>query len=134
VWYFLISPWLFLIHSSGGLLSGPLMLKLGVDPSVSAATSSFMIIFTASSSTLQYALLGKLSNTYAPYFALAGFGGGLVGQKVVSHLVTKHRKQSLLVFLLAGITLFSGIAIIVIEAVSGTLTNTSFNPSGVCGG
>lgn len=112
----------------GGLLSGPLMLALGVDPSVSAATSSFMIIFTSSSSTLQYLLLARLSLAPAALFCVAGFMGGSVGQHVVSHLVTKHRKQSALVFMLAGITLASGIAIVVVQAVSGGFSNTSFNP------
>ena len=116
----------------GGLLSGPLMLKLGVEPSVAAATSSFMIVFTASSSVLQYSLLGRLSGQYVFFYGLVGFAGGMMGQKIISHLVQKHRKQSILVFLLAFITLFSAVAIVVIEALSGNLGNTAFNTSQVC--
>jgi uncharacterized membrane protein YfcA len=32
----------------GGLILGPFMLTLGINPHVSAATSSFMIVFTSS--------------------------------------------------------------------------------------
>ena len=108
------------------------MLQLGVDPSVSAATSSFMIIFTASSSSIQYALLGRLSSLFGFYGGLAGFGGGLVGQLVVTHLVTKHKKQSILVFMLAGITICSAIAIVVVQAATGGLSDTSFHPTDLC--
>lgn len=178
---------------SGGLLSGPLMLALGVEPAVSAASSSFMIIFTASAryqenlnvilhslrgsnstlsfthahshsrplslillftpsicvfvfvvcvrvsqiippliaSSLQYLFLGKIDPLSGALFAAAGFMGGTLGQHVVSGVVTRRRKQSILVFLLAGITLFSAIAIVIVESATGGLNNTSFHPGGV---
>ena len=109
------------------------MLALGVEPAVSAATSSFMIVFTASASTIQYAFLGRLASVPAVIFGLAGFMGGTIGQHGVAHVVKKYRKQSILVFLLAGITLLSGTAIIIVEGVSGGFRNTDFHPSALCG-
>jgi uncharacterized membrane protein YfcA len=91
-----------------------------------------MIIFTASASTVQYALVGRLNPLFAFLGGLAGFCGGLVGQIAISSYVTRKRKQSILVFLLAGITVTSAIAIISVQAATGGLKDTSFHPSQVC--
>ena len=37
----------------GGMVTGPLLLSLGMNSHVSSATTSFMLIFTASSTTIQ---------------------------------------------------------------------------------
>jgi hypothetical protein len=44
----------------GGMVMQPLMLELGLLPDVAAATAAFMMLFTASSTTLQFTLNGML--------------------------------------------------------------------------
>jgi uncharacterized membrane protein YfcA len=40
----------------GGLILGPLLLELGLNPVVSTATSNFLVLFTSSSTSVQFIL------------------------------------------------------------------------------
>lgn len=95
-----------LLGIGGGMVKGPIMLAMGVLPPVQSATASFMILFTASSTTLQFAIAGQfpgaLQYDYALWFASVGFLGGVCGQKVVAHLVHKYKRESITVYLLAA--------------------------------
>ena len=42
------------------MVKTPIMLELNMVPTVASATSSFMIIFTSSSTSLQFLILGKI--------------------------------------------------------------------------
>jgi len=78
---------------AGGLIKGPLMLQWGLAPQASTATAIYMIMFTSSSTILQYALLGRLRVAPAVTFWLVGFSGGLVGSKAVAHIMKKCGQQ-----------------------------------------
>eukprot|EP01126_Amoeba_proteus_P061629 TRINITY_DN8294_c0_g5_i1.p1 TRINITY_DN8294_c0_g5~~TRINITY_DN8294_c0_g5_i1.p1 ORF type:complete len:400 (+),score=69.89 TRINITY_DN8294_c0_g5_i1:315-1514(+) len=97
-----------------GMIIGPILLTMNVHPRVSAAVSSFMILFTASSTTLQFAILGMLEYDYALYFSILGFFGALIGQFGVSWLLKKYNKSSLVVFLLAFIIIIGAVALLVL--------------------
>ena len=43
-----------LLGIGGGLIIGPLLLELGMHPIVSTATSNFMVVFTSSSTSIQF--------------------------------------------------------------------------------
>jgi len=45
---------------AGGLLMGPILLEMNMDPRISTATSNFMGLLTSSSTSIQYLLLNKL--------------------------------------------------------------------------
>ncbi|KAG1693442.1 hypothetical protein DVH05_023525 [Phytophthora capsici] len=94
-----------LLGIGGGMVKGPIMLEMGILPGVQSATANFMILFTSSSTTLQFAINGQfpgeLQYDYMAWFALMGCIGGLCGQKVVAYLVKKYRRESIMVYLLA---------------------------------
>jgi uncharacterized membrane protein YfcA len=46
-----------LLGIGGGLILGPLLLELGLHPIVSTATSNFLVLFTSSSTSIQFILL-----------------------------------------------------------------------------
>jgi uncharacterized membrane protein YfcA len=48
-----------LLGIGGGLILGPLLLELGLHPIVSTATSNFLVLFTSSSTSIQFILLVK---------------------------------------------------------------------------
>ena len=60
-----------------------------------------MIFFTAGSATIQYAALGDLRPAYATVLFLAGLAGTFTGQRVVSELLKRTGRQSLVVLLIA---------------------------------
>ncbi|KAJ0393896.1 hypothetical protein P43SY_003549 [Pythium insidiosum] len=95
-----------LLGIGGGMVKGPIMLDMGVLPPVQSATASYMILYTASSTTLLFAIAGQfpgsLQYDYVGWFAFVGCLGGFCGQVVVSYLVKKYKRESIVVFLLAG--------------------------------
>merc|ERR1712098_81814 len=59
-----------LLGIGGGMIVSPLLMELGVEPRVAAATSAMCVMITASSATLQYALLGYFTWEYLVYFMI----------------------------------------------------------------
>jgi uncharacterized membrane protein YfcA len=46
-----------LLGIGGGTILGPLLLELGLHPIVSTSTSNFLVLFTSSSTSIQFILL-----------------------------------------------------------------------------
>ncbi|KAG6964761.1 hypothetical protein JG687_00005784 [Phytophthora cactorum] len=94
-----------LLGIGGGMVKGPIMLEAGVLPAVQSATASFMILFTASSTTLQFAINGQFPGEfqfdYMAWFAFVGFLGGFCGLKCVGFFVKKYKRESIMVYMLA---------------------------------
>ncbi|KAE8883172.1 hypothetical protein PF005_g22602 [Phytophthora fragariae] len=90
-----------LLGIGGGMVKGPLLLEMGLIPQVSSATSSSMILFTSSATTIQFIILGTLSVEHALWHGTVGFIAGLIGQLGMSYLIKKYRKSALVIFLIA---------------------------------
>ncbi|KAG2382157.1 hypothetical protein C9374_005359 [Naegleria lovaniensis] len=95
-----------LLGVGGGMIKGPLLLALGVDPLVASATASFMILFTASISSIQFVILGTLPLDYGLWFFVFGLLAGMVGQ-ILLHFVFAKKRKSLVVFCVALIIFIS---------------------------
>jgi len=102
-----------LLGIGGGMIISPVMLELGVLPEVTAATSSFMILFTSLSSTAQFLVAGTLQYDYAVWFSIVGLISSFVGQTLLNHLVKKYKKKSYIIFaisiIIVGSTILLGI-------------------------
>ncbi|KAE8899394.1 hypothetical protein PF005_g4058 [Phytophthora fragariae] len=103
-----------LLGIGGGMVKGPIMLEAGILPPVQSATASFMILFTASSTTLQFAINGQFPGEfqfdYMAWFAFVGFVGGFCGLKCVGYLVKKYKRESIMVYMLAATIGLSAVA------------------------
>jgi len=91
----------------GGIVKGPLMLEMGVDPQVSSGTAAFMIFFTAGAATVSFALFGLLQKDYAIFFFTFGLIFTYIGQVVSEHAIKKLGRSSIIVFLIASIIIAS---------------------------
>ena len=49
-----------LLGIGGGLIIGPLLLEIGLHPIISTATTNFLVLFTSSSTSIQFILLVKI--------------------------------------------------------------------------
>ncbi|GLD91566.1 hypothetical protein PINS_up000099 [Pythium insidiosum] len=98
-----------LLGIGGGMVKGPLLLEMGLLPQVASATSSSMILFTSSATTIQFIVLGTLSVKHALWHGLVGLLGGVIGQFGLSYLIKKYRKSAFVIFLIAAIVGSSGI-------------------------
>ncbi|KAG2514196.1 hypothetical protein BBO99_00008651 [Phytophthora kernoviae] len=90
-----------LLGIGGGMVKGPLLLEMGLLPLVSSATSSSMILFTSSATTIQFIILGTLSVEHALWHGMVGFVSGTIGQIGMTYLIKKYRKSALVIFLIA---------------------------------
>jgi len=78
---------------AAGLLVGPMLLQVGIDPVVSVACTGCMILFTASSTSVQYFLLGQLKLDYALFYALFGFAAGITGNTALHWALAKYKSK-----------------------------------------
>ncbi|KAI9908255.1 hypothetical protein PsorP6_004412 [Peronosclerospora sorghi] len=90
-----------LLGIGGGMVKSPLLIEMGLLPQVSSATSSSMILFTSSATTVQFMILGTLSVEHALWHGMVGFTAGLLGQLGMSYLIKKYRKSALVILLVA---------------------------------
>ncbi|XP_028777937.1 sulfite exporter TauE/SafE family protein 5-like [Neltuma alba] len=101
----------------GGMLISPLLLHVGVAPEITAATSSFMVLFSSTMSALQYALIGMEDIKTALILSTVSFVASLVGVLAVQKAVRKYKRASLIVFSLSaamalGIVLMTSFGVI----------------------
>ena len=95
-------------------------------PQVGAASTGFMILFTALSSTVQYLTVGNLPWRFALWYGAIGILGGQTGQRVVKRIIDRTGRPSIVVCLLGGMI---GLAVIVM-ATSGLIRVVSESREG----
>lgn len=87
----------------GGMLQGPLLLHLGMDPRVSTATTGTMIILTASSLAIMYVVVGYTPWQYFVYFFTICLLGSYFMKSAIDAYAHRTGKFSTLVASLATI-------------------------------
>jgi uncharacterized membrane protein YfcA len=87
----------------GGMVLGPLMIEMGVNPRVSSATTATMIVLTASSVVFIVLTSGILHWSYAVFYFLVCFAGALYGKSQIDGYVKRTGKASIIIFILATI-------------------------------
>jgi len=102
-----------LLGIGGGMVLSPLMLELKVLAQVTAATSSFMILFTSVSAIVQFLVLGKLLLDYGIWFAIVGFLSSFAGQTGINYLMKKYNKSSYIVFAIAAVIGVSTVLLVI---------------------
>eukprot|EP00484_Ammonia_sp_Unknown_P009428 CAMPEP_0197073234 /NCGR_PEP_ID=MMETSP1384-20130603/210498_1 /TAXON_ID=29189 /ORGANISM="Ammonia sp." /LENGTH=549 /DNA_ID=CAMNT_0042512067 /DNA_START=33 /DNA_END=1679 /DNA_ORIENTATION=+ len=107
-----------LLGIGGGMIVSPLLIELGVKPTVAAATSAMAVLITSSSAMLQFLLLGYLQFDYTFFFMAVGIVGTFVGQTAVNFAVKKYGRVSVVVFAVATIMALA----IVLMTVNGVMS------------
>jgi uncharacterized membrane protein YfcA len=92
-----------LLGIGGGMVIGPLLLEIGLNPVVSNATTACMTLFTASAATLQYLVTNQDSFDYFLWYLMITFCAGLVGRKFIQGYLKRTGKQAVVVALLGGV-------------------------------
>jgi uncharacterized membrane protein YfcA len=71
----------------GGIVKGPLMLEMGVQPAVASATAATMITYTSASACVSFATFGLVDWGYAKFLFVLGFCCTFVGQLGINALM-----------------------------------------------
>jgi len=93
----------------GGMVMGPILLEIGIDPQVSAATTASTLLILSSSTALALLTQGSAPVEHALGFGLATFLGSAVGKTLITGWIKRSGRSSLIVFILAGILVTSAI-------------------------
>jgi len=87
----------------GGIVQGPVMLEMGVLPEVAAATTAFLILFTAGSAAFSYAMFDMILWDFAAVLIPIGLLATLGGQLAVNWMIKTFRRSSYIIFIIAGV-------------------------------
>lgn len=95
----------------GGLVLGPMLLEMGIHPIISTATSNFLVLFTSSSTTIQFLFMGMMNVKYGFICTIGSTIGSLCGTIIIQKMVKKYGRPSILIFVLGLVLLISTILI-----------------------
>ena len=91
----------------GGSIYNPLMIALGVPPSVSTATGMYMIMLSTSASSVMYISYGAMPINYAIWLSVWCSAGIVLGITAINYIMKKSSRQSFLVFIMSVILILS---------------------------
>eukprot|EP01117_Protostelium_nocturnum_P012130 TRINITY_DN4452_c0_g1_i10.p2 TRINITY_DN4452_c0_g1~~TRINITY_DN4452_c0_g1_i10.p2 ORF type:complete len:161 (+),score=65.19 TRINITY_DN4452_c0_g1_i10:1656-2138(+) len=92
-----------LVGIGGGMVSSPILLEMGVHPQIVMSTSTFLILFTSSTTSIQYLIFKKLPLDYSAVYAIMTFFSNIVGNLVIDWLIKKYKKTFIVIFIVAGV-------------------------------
>ncbi len=93
----------------GGVLYNPLLLIIGVNPQVAAASGMYIILYNTLSTMIQFIIIGRLPVAWSLFLAIFVIACSVIGILVVNRYVKKTGRQSLIVFILGAFILASGV-------------------------
>jgi len=102
-----------LVGIGGGLIFSPFFLLMGVEPAVAVATSSTCVIFTSSSTTLQYLFTDRIVMTLALAYGIVNLVASYVGTSFVHWLQDNYgtRKSYITGIVGVGVAISAGLSI-----------------------
>lgn len=103
-----------LVGIGGGLIFSPFFLVLGVEPHVAVATSSTCVIFTSSSTTLQYLLTDRIITSLAAMYGVVNLVASYAGTSFVHFLQDNFqtRKSYITMIVASGVFLSAVLSIV----------------------
>ncbi|OMJ79866.1 hypothetical protein SteCoe_20009 [Stentor coeruleus] len=102
-----------LVGVGGALVVSPVLLKIGIRPEVLTATTSFLIFFTSTVSSLKYLISGKVNVLYGLWGLAFALIGSALGVFVIKAVVENYKRSSLIIMVLALALGISTISIVV---------------------
>lgn len=108
------------------------MLAMGIHPAVASATSACMILFTSLTATTTFAVYGMLVKDYAIVCVLLGLISTAFGQKVMSRMVKKTKRNSYIAFSIGAAVLLSAL-LMTLESILHMMSDKADEEfSGIC--
>lgn len=98
----------------GGIVKGPLMLEMGVHPSVAAATAAQMILFTTMAACVSFEVFGLLEVHYGVVCFVLGLACTAIGQAGINAYMKAAKRHSPPV-LSIGIVMVLSTALVAVE-------------------
>lgn len=100
-----------LVGIGGGLIFSPFFLMMGLHPAMSVATSSTCVIFTSSSTTMQYIFTDRIIMSLALVYGLVNFVASYTGTKLVHRLQEKSRPSYITFIVAIGVGISAALTV-----------------------
>ena len=97
----------------GGMVINPLLLELGMKPTVVASTTGFTILFTSSLSLAQTVLHGDIGLDQIVWFGLLSLVGSYAVSWLINYWTRKYKRESIILYSISFVVF---LALIVIPA------------------
>lgn len=101
----------------GGAIFNPLLLSMGVPPSVASSTGMYMILFSTAGSSITYLVFGTLNLPFGLWIGVWCAVASLVGLYLLNKVMKKFDRQSPVVFLLTFVLGLSALLVPVFAVV-----------------
>ena len=98
-----------LVGIGGGLILGPLLIGLGIHPIIATVTSNFLVLFTSSSTTLQFSLAGMMNFSYGGVCTIFSVVGSFIGTIGIHYILIVFKRESILVIVVCAALILSTI-------------------------
>lgn len=99
----------------GGIVFNPVLIGMGVPPTVAASTGMYMIMFSAFLNSLTFWLFDNLNLPYASWIGLWSSLGIAIFLSVIGSIIKKYGRQSIIVFILGAVIALSTIVVPVVN-------------------
>eukprot|EP00386_Alphamonas_edax_P014372 GDKI01044182.1.p1 GENE.GDKI01044182.1~~GDKI01044182.1.p1 ORF type:complete len:245 (-),score=83.85 GDKI01044182.1:28-762(-) len=106
-----------LLGVGGGLIFSPFFVAMKIDPTVTVATAAACVIFTSTSTTLQYLLIGRMMIDYALFFGAFALIASYFGTRLVHWVTLRYGRQSYVV-MIVGLAVFMSSVLTILKAVA----------------
>ena len=116
----------------GGMVINPLLLELGLKPTVVASTSGFTILFTSSLSLAQTVLHGDISLYQVGWFGSLSLVGSYGISALINFLTRKYKRESLVLFMIAFVVFLALLIIPIYGIYKITIMGADLTFQGFC--
>jgi len=106
-----------LVGIGGGLVFSPFFLLMGMDPAVAVGTSSTCVLFTSTSTTMQYALSGRIAFSLAVIYGLVCLLASAQGTSLVLQLRERFPGRKSYISGIVVSTVLLSVALVVVKMV-----------------
>ncbi|KAG6597785.1 uncharacterized protein IUM83_07690 [Phytophthora cinnamomi] len=104
----------------GGIITGPIMIELGIVPEVASSTTALMILYSSAAATAKFAVFKMVAWDWALLLCAVAFVVTSASQVVILGFVRKTGRQSIIVLCIATAVLI-GAVIMTYQAIKSTV-------------
>ncbi|KAK1944997.1 Sulfite exporter TauE/SafE family protein 3 [Phytophthora citrophthora] len=104
----------------GGLVTGPLMIEMGIVPEVASSTTALMVLYSSAAATAKFAVFNMIAWDWALLLSAVALVVTAVSQVVILGFVRRTGRQSVIV-LCIGATICTGAVLMTYQAIKSTI-------------
>ncbi|RLN63811.1 hypothetical protein BBJ28_00019443, partial [Nothophytophthora sp. Chile5] len=106
----------------GGIISGPMMIEMGIVPEVASATTALMVLYSSAAATAKFTVFHMIAWDWATLLCALAFVVTSVSQVFILSFVRRTGRQSIIV-LCIGATIWIGTILMTYEAIKTTISD-----------